>query len=307
MHDMIREQFYHDAAFYQRLTIIMTKANKDLNDKLNYLKKKTYHLKTSNIGEKEYRMKEKALQLAEVEEINEIKEEIFKKLSSLKINGFKSKEEVLLERTAALGTHYDPLKKYELEERSYLVYKKNQMLLLELLLKADYTAQPTQKPVNRLERPASENVRKGPYIPSLTRREKKPIIIKLSKYLKDDLANFSREDKVSSEVSYQEALRIADFHRVSPAEINKINAARSDKSYYDEKEIEDKYQATKVFLTDLRANSDFVVEHMADEQLGRLVDAVSFSLNGVHYYQKMKKTKAMIHPIDILYILSKFK
>lgn len=287
----------------------MGKANKELQDKQNYLKKKAYHLKTSNLGEKEYRMKEKALQNAEIEELNEIKEELLKKLCTLKLPGFKTKEELIQEKIVALGTNYEPLKKYDLEERSYLSYKKNQMNLLEILLKADYTANPIQKPMQRHDgsQGGQHQQRKGPYIPNLTRREKKPIIIKLSKYLRDDLESFRREDRHTTDSSFISSLRPSDFCKVSSAEIHKINETRSDKSYYDESEIEEKYLATKKFLTDLRVSNDFNIENMNDDQIGKLIDAVSFSLNGVHYYQKFKKTKAMVHPIDILYILSKFK
>lgn len=286
----------------------MGRANKELQEKQTYLKKKAYHLKTSNLGEKEYRMKEKALQNAEVEELNEIKEELLKKLCSLKLPGFKTKEEIIHEKITALGTHFEPLKRYDLEERSYLEYRNNQMNLLEVLLKADYTANPVPKMMQRNDSNRNyDNQRKGPYIPNLTRREKKPIIIKLSKYLRDDLDNFRREDRYSADNTFLSSLRPNDFFKVSTAEIAKINETRSDKSYYDETEIEDKYLATKKFLTDLRVSNDFNIEHMTNDQIGQLIDAVSFSLNGVHYYQKFKKTKAMVHPIDILYILSKFK
>lgn len=287
----------------------MGKANRELQDKQTYLKKKAYHLKTSNLGEQEYRMKEKALQNAEVEEINEIKEELFKKLASLKLPGFQTKEDLIQQRVAALGSQFEPLKHYELEERSYLGYQKQQMSLLEILLKADYSSNAENKPPQRGEgnHDSQANMKKGPYIPNLTRREKKPIIIKLSKYLRDDLANFSREDRQPADNSFVEGLKPTDFHKVSTTEVLKLNETRSDKTYYDEAEIDAKYETTKNFLTHLRTSNDFVVENLDNEKVGQLIDAVSFSLNGVHYYQKLKKTKSMIHPIDILYILSKFK
>lgn len=290
--------------------MIMSKANKELQDKQTYIKKKFYHLKTSNLGEKEYRMKEKALQHSEVTDINEIKEDLFKKLSSLKIQGFKSKEELLQERIEQLslqGIKIDPSKKYELEERSFLVYKKNQMNLLDTLLKADYSTQPQPKPNPRMEakKDLQPPQRKGPYIPSLARREKKPTIVKLSKILKTELSKFEQDESYQSNPSI--SFKTEDVHRVSTSEIKKINEVRSDKTYYDEAEIEETYRTTKKFLTDLRSSNDFQVENLDNEKLGQLVDAVSFSLNGVHYYQKMKKSKSMIHPIDILYILSKFR
>ena len=287
----------------------MSKANKELQEKQLYIRKKFYHLKTSNLGEKEYRMKEKALQHSEITEINEIKEDLLKKLSTLRLPGFKGKEELLQEMINGLGTQFDPTKKYELEERSLIVYKKHQMALLENLLKADYSTQPIQKPTPRsdLKRDMQPPQKKGPYIPSLTRREKKPTIVKLSKILKNELSKFDKEESYHNSQHSILNFKPEEIHRVATSEIIKINETRSDKSYYDEAEIEDTYKITKKFLTDLRASNDFQVDSLDNNKLGQLVDAVSFSLNGVHYYQKLKKSKSMIHPVDILYILSKFK
>ena len=296
--------------FFQKLTLIMSKANKELQDKQLYIKKKFYHLKTSNLGEKEYRMKEKALQLSEITEINEIKEELLKKLSLLKLPGFKSKEDLIQDRTSQLGTQFDVTKKYELEERSYIVYKNNQINLLETLLKADYSMQPISKPAPRMDYRRDNQgppQKKVPYIPSLTRREKKPTIVKLSKILRSDLAKFEKDDFNNQNLDYSLIIKTEEVYSISTSEIKNINKTRSDKSYYDESEIEETYKNIREFLTNLKASNNFQVENLDNDKLGMLVDAVSFSLNGVHYYQKLKKTKSMIHPIDILYILSKFK
>ena len=299
----MREQAYNDNKLYQSLNLIITNTNKSLQAKQSYLKKKWYHLKTSNLGEKEYRIKEKALQHAEVEEMNEIKEDLFKRLCSQGLPGFQTKEDLLQEKIDSLGNLADPAKRYEVEERSYLLYNKNQMNLLEKVLAMDFSNQP--KANLRMDMDLMVKKKPGNF-PNLARREKKVSVVKLSKQISKQLEDFRKEEGSQNDLSGLTELKPSDFYSISSSEIDKINSVRSDKSYYDELDIEGSFNNSKNFLCDLIASNNFKIEKLEDEKIGKLVDAVSFSLNGVHYYQKFKKTKSMIHPLDILYTLSKF-
>ena len=137
----------------------------------------------------------------------------------------------------------------------------------------------------------------------MSKREKKPTIVKLSRQLKNQLLSFDKDDNSES----IGGLRDEDMHNISTAEIDRINDTKSDKSYYEEQDIDRNYNKYRNFLCDLRSNSNFDIESLSNEQMGTLVDAVSFSLNGIHYFQKFKKQKSMIQPLDILYILHKLK
>lgn len=275
----------------------MTTTNRNLQAKQAFLKKKWYHLKTSNYGEKEYRIKEKALQQTELEEISEIKEELFKRLCSLGLPGFKSEADLKLELCEANGIGKDASANYRLDERNYLFYKKKQQTLLDNLLTMDFSSTPRTAARPDLD----SHFRKKPMnFPNLARREKKVTIVKLSKQIAGQLENLKRELSSSPE-----EIKAGDLHRISSSELDKINQMRSDKSYYDEADIEKSFEQNKEFLTSLLARGNFCLDDIDDEKIGKLVDAASFSLNGVHYYQKFKKTKSMIHPSDILYLLSK--
>lgn len=252
-------------------------------------------------------MKERALQVSETTEINDIKEDLLRKLCSLDIAGFKTKEEMIAEKIEQLGTDYNPSKRYELEERGYLSLKNSQMTLIGKFLNSDDF---TKNSANKADEQSYEqtSARKKPvYQANLARREKKVTIIKLSKHIRNELANFDKDDGHFDDQQMLASLKNEDFQKISTAELEKINKSKSDKSYYNESEIEETFQDTKRFLVELREKGQFNVEKLELENVGKLVDAVSFSLNGIHYYQKFKKSKAMVHPIDILYILSKFK
>lgn len=87
----------------------------------------------------------------------------------------------------------------------------------------------------------------------------------------------------------------------------KLNETKTDKSYYDEKMIEKSFQQVLAFLKNYSDKESIDIDKIDHQQLDSLVNAVSFSLNGVHYQQKFRKTSNMIHPYDLLFILSKFK
>ncbi len=276
----------------------MTTTNRNLQAKQAFLKKKWYHLKTSNYGEKEYRIKEKALQQTEIEETAEIKQELFKRLCSLGLPGFKTEADIKLELCLANGISKEASENYKLDDRHYLYYNRKQFAVLEKLLAMDFSNQP--RTAARPD-PDSQYRKKQMHFPNLARREKKVTIVKLSKQIAGQLENLKRELSSSPE-----EIKAGDMHLISSSELDKINQMRSDKSYYDEADIEKSFEQNKQFLTDLLAKGNFNLETIDNEKIGKLVDAASFSLNGVHYYQKFKKTKSMIHPTDILYLLSKF-
>ena len=139
-HDLIRDMFYDDVKLYQQLGHLVNSTNRDIQVRSAYMKKKWFHLRTSNLGEKEYRLEEKALQVAELKDMTEIKENLLTRLYNLNLPGFQAQDDLLESILSKESKVRDPTKKYKVEERSYLSYKKNQLLLLEKLLLADYTS-----------------------------------------------------------------------------------------------------------------------------------------------------------------------
>lgn len=326
MYDQIRDMGYQDNKLYQTLAYAINNTNKMLTNKQTHMKKKWYHLKTANLGEKEYRIKEKALQHNEVEEIKEIKEDLLKKLSSLNLPGFQSKEDLMTQLVAkkqdlmaeeiSSKVGGSGLGNFDFEERSLLIHEKNQMTLLEKLLAADYSSQDVVRGVIKADAMGNlppDNLlpmqRKKPVnLPNVARREKKASLIKLSKYIRTELETSHREEETAEQLAQNPHLiKKEDCLSISTEELSKINATKSNKTYYNESEIRESFDETKLFLNELKKKHNFSTEDLDDQSLGKLVDAVSFCLNGVHYYKKMKKTESMVHPIDILYILSKFK
>ena len=110
-----------------------------LEKKFN-LKKRWLALKNSNVTEQEYRQKEKELKTAEVDEIDEIREDVYNKLCGAQIVGFQTKEQIV-DRI-----HNDLVKVLddkgidnvmvfeELEEREFKIYKQCLFDLIEKLL-----------------------------------------------------------------------------------------------------------------------------------------------------------------------------
>lgn len=308
--DQIREKSYNDKELCQKLYVLMVRTNKNLVEKQAQLKKKWYHLKTSNLGEKEYRMKDKALQKAEIDEINEIKAELLMHLVKLELPGLESQAELEAKLIAQDPSHkMSKNLKFVLDEKGLAQWSKSQMALLEKLMASDFstyasTSKPVANEIAELDAEAQAAKRRNEYQPAINRREKKPTITKLSRYMRDLMDKFPRGSEIPSEEVQK--LPPDAFHTISTAELDKINDLRSDKTYYDEKLIESQFGDLKKFLQELQKQiGDRRLDSLTDEQAEKLVDAVSFSLNGVHYQQKLRKTKYMIHPIEILYILSK--
>lgn len=106
---------------------------------------------------------------------------------------------------------------------------------------------------------------------------------------------------------YLNESRKEDQHPVGILELEKLIKTRSDKTYYDPKLIEEKYEEVKSFLLELTKDGRISADDLSNEKVHKLLDACSFCMNGVHYLQKFKKSKNMIHPIDLLYVLEHIK
>jgi phage-related protein len=128
------------------------------------------------------------------------------------------------------------------------------------------------------------------------RREKRAINIKLSRYI--GRINDSNETPRDIE-NYLSELKEEDLWRINPSDLVKLNETKTDKSYYDEKMIEKSFQHVLAFLKNYSDKESIDIDKIDHEQLDSLVNAVSFSLNGVHYQQKFRKTSYMIHPYDL--------
>ena len=137
------------------------------------------------------------------------------------------------------------------------------------------------------------------------KREKKVQVIKLSRYIRNDLSGM--KDESINVDKYLNESRKEDQHPVGILELEKLIKTRSDKTYYDPKLIEEKYEEVKAFLLELTKDGKVNAEDLSYDTLHKLLDACSFSMNGVHYLQKFKKTKNMIHPIDLLYVWEHIK
>ena len=115
-----------------------------------------------------------------------------------------------------------------------------------------------------------------------------------------------KEESINVEKYLNESKR-EDQHAVGILELEKLIKTRSDKTYYDPKIIEEKYKEVKSFLLELTKDGKVNAENLSNENINKLLDACSFCMNGVHYLQKFKKSKNMIHPIDLLYVLEHIK
>lgn len=280
-------------------------------------------------------MKERALKRSEEDDVRELKGLIIKKFSEADIKGFESREQLL----KALGkqskskisefkegamAEEEPVKALALDERTFLAYKKNQFKLLEKLLTSTYFLQninPDEyiahdqlittgnnsfgKENSGINTHRSYSVMNPNHQSGFVRREKKAQVIKLSRYIRNDLTNM-RGESINIE-KYLSETKKDDYHSIGIEELEKLIKAKSDKTYYDPKMIEDKYTEVKEFLVELNKRGPLKVEELNNVEMNKLLDACSFCMNGVHYLQKFKKSKNLIHPIDLLFVLEKMK
>lgn len=113
------------------------------------------NLKNSNLAEQEYRKKEKALQKAELDEIREIKEDIYNKLCSSKIKGFDTKETILENFKRSINKTNESLQPHEIDEalileiqeREFTNFKDDIMELLDKLLNEKIFTEDADVPV----------------------------------------------------------------------------------------------------------------------------------------------------------------
>lgn len=323
---MIVEKSTQDKPFFTVVRSILGIGNRQIvilflnfkTEKTKFLKKKWYHLKSSNLSEKEYRMKEKALKRSEEEETKELKRDIHNKLTDAKVKGFESKQELIdiivkdLNANPVSGQTGPPasdITTYELDDRTYLGYQNSQGKLLEKLLSSSFFHLNNNDPaleedllnLPSLNKRFSEQDRESKF----SSRKPKIINIKLSRYLSQDLHNMV--DEHINIAKFIEESKESDFHIIGEEEMNKIANTPSDKTYFNQRLVESKYTENKNFLVNLRKRGKISPETLTDQDLDQLINACSFSLNGVHYLQKFKKSKNMLHPIDLLYVLSKIK
>ena len=127
--------------------------------------------------------------------------------------------------------------------------------------------------------------------------------IKLSRYIEDELRTMETDKNDTKD--FLASMKEEDYHKIGIDEMEKIIKAPSDKSYYNKKLVEESYHEVKQFLLDLKERGKLKADDISDEDYDKLINACSFSLNSVHYLMKFKKSKNMLHPIDLLYILSK--
>mgnify|MGYP000899147557 FL=1 len=108
-------------------------------------------LKNSNMSEQEYRQKEKELKAAEVDEMNEIREDVYNKLCGAKIAGFQTKEQIVDRIHNDLVKILDekgidnPMVFEEIEEREHKIYKQCLFELIEKLLSEKVFIEDTKK------------------------------------------------------------------------------------------------------------------------------------------------------------------
>ena len=276
-------------------------------------------------------MKEKALQRSEEDEIRELKSMIITKLCEAGVKGFETRQQLLdnllkekrqnqqektenfnpgtqMQDQAAMALENPNL--FDLDERTFLAYKKNQFDLLERLLTSSYFLQnQNQSRKEEIEEEKAATFLAEVYNKSggahFMRREKKAQSIKLSRYLRDDLSKMPEEHIDVNK--YLSGMKEKDYHRIGVNELEKFIRTRSDKSYYNPKVIEENYDTVKEFMVDLKNKGKIKASDLSNEEVDELINACSFSLNGVHYLQKFKKSKNMIHPTDLLFMLSKIK
>ena len=211
-----------------------------------------------------------------------------------------------------------------LDERTFLTYKERQFELLDKLLGSNFFQQNiNDDEVDQFPQliitgnnsfgkenqggsiVRNDSIQRSYGDQGFLRRDKKVQVIKLSRYIKNDLSGM-REESINVEKYLNEARR-EDQHPIGVLELEKLIKTRSDKTYYDPKMIEENYEEVKSFLLDLTKDGHVNAEDLSSAQVNKLLDACSFCMNGVHYLQKFKKSKNMIHPIDLLYVLEHIK
>ena len=84
LYNDIIEKTTKDEKLFNFIRSLVINKKQHLAEKDKYLKGKWYHLKNSNLSEKEYRMKEKALTQSGVDDVKEIKDSIYQSLSEEK-------------------------------------------------------------------------------------------------------------------------------------------------------------------------------------------------------------------------------
>lgn len=310
-YDDILEISSQNDKIFEIVQSLLAMANRNLLEKKRFMKKKWFHLKSSNLTEKEYRLKEKSLRNSEDSEINEIKEDLFTKLSEAAVIGLETKPQLLINLVAKMEPSKEgPVPNFQLEERSYLNYRKSQYQLIDRLLSSDYFIQNRNLNDKEAENPQKKywsfnsrhnNVGADQY----SKREKKAINVKLSRYLRSDLISIAKEAVDTKQ--QLSSMNESEFYSVGINELEKFIKTKSDKTYYDPKLIEKGYKHTKEYLLELLGKGELRKEDLSKEDLQKLIDACSFSLNGVHYQQKFSKTKNMVHPLDMLFMLSKIR
>ena len=95
LYNDIIEMTTKDEKLFNFIRSLVINKKQHLAEKDKYLKRKWYHLKNSNLSEKEYRMKEKALTQSGVDDVKEIKDSMYQSLSEEKVKGFESRERLL--------------------------------------------------------------------------------------------------------------------------------------------------------------------------------------------------------------------
>lgn len=106
------------------------------------MKKRWQNLGSSNLSEKDYKMKKEELQKSESDEIRDIKEDIYNKLCSSKIRGFDTRDTILENFKRSINKTNESLQPHEIDEalileiqeREFQNYKNAIMDLLDKLL-----------------------------------------------------------------------------------------------------------------------------------------------------------------------------
>lgn len=309
---------------------ILSAGKRVLNDKKAQLKKRWLNLKNSNLSEQDYRKKEKELQKAELDEVREIKEDIYNKLCASKIKGFDTKETIMENFKKSINKTNESLQPHEIDEaliqeiqeKEFQNYKNDILELLDKLLNEKMFTEDADNPakfheLNRevLRRPDGRGEKRGESMESQrpyerTRENKGPKSQRRKvtcQVGKEFIENEVRLNEYLNKYDVEAFFNVQDKDRLllKKSEVPVINNSTVERSN-DELYLQEQFERNNKMLQDLERKSYESNGRPDYDTLKDLVYLTNFVMYNLHSYQKYNIERSMIHPSDLLYLLNRY-
>jgi len=323
---------YKDKSLMTIMKNILSNGKRYLNDRKAQIKKRWYVLKNSNLAEQEYRKQQKALEKSELDEIRELKEDIYNKLCASKIRGFDTKETILdnfkksMSKThETLGiTNVDEGHVNEILEKEFQDYKNDILELLDKLLNeriftedADIAGRyPMDMKDSRARLAELKGEKRGESMESQRPYEKNMRENKAPKSQRRKVTCQVGKEFIENEVRLNEYLanyetrsffnlQEKDRLLLKKSEVPVINNSTVERSN-DELFLQEQFEKNGFLLQDLEKKAYDYNGKPDYDILKDLVYLTNFVMYNLHSYQKYNIERSMINPNDLLYLLNKF-